>query len=339
MKRRDLLLASLALASCAPTLQHALTPGPQFAGPRLEPDAFVSFDGARLGLSAWPTAGEPWAVIAGLHGMDDYANAFHLAAPVWAAQGIATYAFDQRGFGRSPQRGVWAGADLMAQDLRTFCALLRRRHPKAVLAIVGESMGGAVAIAALASDRPPDADRCVLLAPAVWGWSSQPLAYQVALRLAELVAPHKVFNPPSFVTSHITASDNIPELIAMGKDPLMIWGARTDTLYGLVDLMQTAWQDMGRIRIPTAYLCGAKDQIIPLKPSFQAAARLPAGDRTALYADGYHLLLRDQQRDKVIADVAAFIRDPAAAWPSGARPMPVAGLGRGAKPTHARGER
>ena len=117
-----------------------------------------------------------------------------------------------------------------------------------------------------------------------------------------------MFNPPSFVTSRITASDNIPELIAMGKDPLMIWGARTDTLYGLVDLMQTAWRDTGKIRIPTAYMCGAKDQIIPLKPSFQAAARLPAGDRTAFYADGFHLLLRDLQRDKVIADVAAFIR-------------------------------
>ncbi len=212
----------------------------------------------------------------------------------------------------------------MAEDLRTFCAVLRRRHPKAILAIVGESMGGAVAIAALASDRPPDADRCVLLAPAVWGWSSQPLAYQIALRLAELVAPHKVFNPPSFVTSHITASDNIPELIAMGKDPLMLWGARTDTLYGLVDLMQTAWQDTGKIRSSHGLFVRRKDQIIPLRPSFQAAARLRPGDRTAFYADGYHLLLRDLQRDKVIADVAAFIRDPAAPWPSGAPPMPAA---------------
>jgi len=322
MNRRDVLVSALALAGCAPTLQQALKPGPEFTGPRLEPDAFVSFDGARLGLSAWPADGDPWAVIAALHGMDDYANAFHLAAPVWAGQGVATYAFDQRGFGRSPQRGIWPGTELMAQDLRTFCDLLRRRHPKAELAIVGESMGGAVAIAALASDRPPDCDRCVLLAPAVWGWSSQPLAYQFALRLAELIAPHKVFNPPSFVTSRITASDNIPELIAMGKDPLMIWGARTDTLYGLVDLMQTAWRDTGKIKIPTAYMCGAKDQIIPLKPSFQAAARLPAGDRTAFYADGFHLLLRDLQRDKVIADVAAFIRDPSAPWPSGAAVMP-----------------
>lgn len=323
MKRRELLLGALALGGCAPTIQQALRPGPQFAGPRLEPDAFVSFDGARLGLSQWTPRDEPWAVIAALHGMDDYANAFHLAGPAWAGQGIATYAFDLRGFGRSPRRGVWPGTDLMAQDTRTFCALLRQRHPKATLTLMGESMGGAVAIAALASGRPPDADRAVLLAPAVWGWSSQPIAYQMALRFAELVAPHKVFQPPSFVTSHITASDNIPELIAMGKDPLMIWGARTDTLYGLVDLMQTAWRDTGKIRIPAAYLCGAKDQIIPLKPSLQAAARLPAGDRTAFYAKGYHLLLRDLQREIVFADIAAFIRDPAAPWPSGAPVMPA----------------
>jgi alpha-beta hydrolase superfamily lysophospholipase len=131
-----------------------------------------------------------------------------------------------------------------------------------------------------------------------------------------------VFNPPSFITSHITASDNIPELIAMGRDPLMLWGSRTDTLYGLMDLMQTAWQDTGKVRVPVAYLYGAKDQIIPRTPSLQAAARLAAGARTAFYADGYHLLLRDLQRAKVMADVAAFIRDPAAPWPSGAPPMP-----------------
>ncbi len=88
LRRREVVaLSALALTGCAPTLQRALKPGPQFAGPRLELDAFVSFDGARLGLSQWSPDDEPWAVIAGLHGMDDYANAFHLAAPVWAMQG------------------------------------------------------------------------------------------------------------------------------------------------------------------------------------------------------------------------------------------------------------
>ena len=184
MRRRGLLASLGALpfaAACAPLLQKAMTPDPAFAGPRFEGDRFVSFDGARLGLTTWEADGEPWAVIVGLHGMDDYANAFHMAAPWWAEQGIATYAFDQRGFGRSPQRGVWPGEDLMAEDLRTACAVARKRHPKAILAVAGESMGGAVAIAAFASDRPPDADRLILLSPAVWGFSQQPVTYNVML--------------------------------------------------------------------------------------------------------------------------------------------------------------
>ena len=63
---------------------------------------------------------------------------------------------------------MWAGQDLMTEDLRTASAVARERHPRAILAVAGESMGGAVAIAAFASDRPPDADRVILLSPAVW---------------------------------------------------------------------------------------------------------------------------------------------------------------------------
>ncbi|MGH6970261.1 MAG: alpha/beta fold hydrolase, partial [Caulobacteraceae bacterium] len=228
---------------------------------------------------------------------------------------------DQRGFGRSPNRGVWGGDKLFVQDLRTFTALIRRKFPGAVVAVVGESLGGAVAIEAFASQRPPDADRLVLLAPAVWGWSSQPFAYKVALEVAAHLAPAKVFTPPAFVTDHISASDNVKELLAMGRDPLMLWGARSDALFGLVNTMQNAWSRIGRIRVPTLYLLGAHDEIIPRKPALQAARRLPSGDRTACYAAGWHLLLRDNQRDNVFEDVAAFVRDPAAPLPSGAPPI------------------
>jgi alpha-beta hydrolase superfamily lysophospholipase len=316
--------AALALAACAPVVQRPQTPAPSFPGPRLAGDRFISFDGAPLGLSHWdpPGAAEPWAVIVGLHGMDDYANAFHLAGPYWAERGIATYAYDQRGFGRSPERGVWGGDRLMTEDLRTFVGLIRARFPRAKVAVLGESLGGAVAIEAFASDRPPAADRLILAAPAVWGWSSQPLAYQLALQAAAHLAPAKVFTPPGFVTEHISASDNIAELEAMGRDPLLIWGARSDALYGLVGTMEHAWRDIGQVRAPTLYLLGAHDQIIPERPSRQAAARLPAGQRTAYYTQGWHLLLRDRQARNVYDDVAVFIRDPAAPLPSGAPPIP-----------------
>ncbi len=196
MKRLVVLAIAVLLSACAHmAVQKPLAPEPSFTGPRLEADRFVSFDGARLGLTSWLPQGEPWAVIVGVHGMDDYANAFHLAAPYWANQGIATYAYDQRGFGRSPQRGIWAGDTLMIQDLRTITDLVRARYPHAVIAVAGESLGGAVAIEAFASDRPPAADRLVLLAPAVWGWSSQPLAYRVALNIAARLSPGQESDP------------------------------------------------------------------------------------------------------------------------------------------------
>ncbi|HWD68058.1 MAG TPA: alpha/beta fold hydrolase, partial [Caulobacteraceae bacterium] len=149
MKRPALVFAtavSFVLAACVPTLQQAERPGAGFSGPRLEPGAhaFVSFDGARLGLTEWDAAnGRPWAVIVGVHGMDDYANAFHLAAPWWAEQGITTLAYDQRGFGRSPHRGVWSPEKLSVEDLRTIVALARAKYPGATIAVAGESLGGA----------------------------------------------------------------------------------------------------------------------------------------------------------------------------------------------------
>jgi acylglycerol lipase len=317
---------ALALAACAPTLQKAERPAAGFTGPRLEPQdhVFVSFDGARLGLTEWDAASSaPWAVIIGVHGMDDYANAFHLAAPWWAEQGITTIAYDQRGFGRSPQRGVWAPEKLSVEDLRTIVALARARYPGAIIAVAGESLGAAVAVEAFASDRPPAADRLILLAPAVWGWSTQPTSYRIALWVADHVDPDGVLNPPSWVTKKIWASDNHAELYAMGRDPLMLWGARTDALYGLVETMDRAWRQTGQLKTPTLYLYGAHDEIIPKRASFEAAARLPAGDRTAYYADGWHLLLRDLQAKTVWADVAAYIRDPGQPLPSGAPPIPL----------------
>ncbi|MFK5243211.1 alpha/beta hydrolase, partial [Lactococcus lactis] len=78
-------------------VQQAGRPDVTFQGPRLGPDAFVSFDGTRLGLTTWEAkTAEPWAVVIGVHGMNDYANAFHLAAPWWAEQGVTTYAYDKR---------------------------------------------------------------------------------------------------------------------------------------------------------------------------------------------------------------------------------------------------
>ena len=335
--RRTVLLSGLAsgvAAACAPVVQHPLTPAAGFGGPRLETDALVSFDGARLPMDVWPAQGaggpgaEPWGVVVGLHGMNDYAAALGLAGTYLATGGVTTYAYDQRGFGRTEGRGVWGGAESMRRDLACACALVRARHPRAVLAVLGESMGGAVAATAMASDSPPDMDRLVLASPAVWGWGALPWPNAAALWLTAHVVPGMTLTAPSWLAQRIRASDNIDELRRMGRDPEMIFATRADATYGLVGLMQEARQAMARVRAPerTVYLYGAHDDLIPKPAAFFAAAELArAGGRTAYYDTGYHLLTRDLRRTRVLDDVLALMRDPAAPLPSGAPPVPARG--------------
>lgn len=319
------LMAGLTLAGCVtPAVQAPLSPPARFAGPQIADRAFVVQDGARLPYLRWTPADEaPWAVIVALHGMNDHKASFRLAGPAWAERGIATYAYDQRGFGAAPGRGIWAGEALMTEDLRTVVALVRARHPDAIVAVVGESMGGSTAIAAFGSDRPPDADRLVLLAPGVWGWSSQSPINRTGLWLAARLMGKRAVEPPEFAVRDIRATDNTLELIRNGRDPMNILATRFDTLSGLVDLMESATEKLGRVRAPAALLYGANDQIIEKRPMRRALERAgsPPNLRTAWYPRGWHLLNRDLGAQTVYADVEAFLRDPAAPWPSGAPPV------------------
>ncbi len=313
-------LMLLALAACAtPHVQPPLTPPADFSGSRIEPDAFLVDDGARLPYRRWGPA-DAAIVIVALHGMNDHAAAFRLAGPWWAERGIATYAYDQRGFGAAPGRGVWAGEGRMTQDLRTVVALVRARHPSARIAVVGESMGGAVAISAFASDRPPAADQLILLAPAVWGWSSQSLPNRASLWAAARLLGDRAVEPPDWAVRHIRATDNLIELVANGTDPGFIRSTRFDALSGLVDLMESATIKLGQVSAPTLLMYGAHDQIIERRPMRRALSRAgsPPNLRTAWYPNGWHLLNRDLQAEVVFRDVEAVLRDPKAVLPSGA---------------------
>lgn len=311
------------VAACIPTIQRAGSPLAEFQGPRFNVAAerFVSFDGAELGLSAWlpPEGQAPSAVIVALHGMNDYANAFYLAGPWFAERGVAFYAYDQRGFGRSPDRGVWGGEQLMTEDLRTAVNVARRRHPNAKIVVLGDSMGSATAMATFGAADPPEIDRLILASPGVWGWSTLPDAYALTLWLGAHTFPWRPVSPPRGV--HRTASDNREALRRAGRDPNMLWRTRIDAIYGLINLMERASAGAANLHGDVLFLYGAKDEIIPRASALAAARRLPAGARTALYADGYHWLVRDLQREVVFGDMLSFVQDPAAPLPSGAPPF------------------
>ncbi len=284
--------------------------------PRIDTDMFHASDGAELPMRSWLPDGKPKAVIVALHGFADYSFAYARPAALWARKGIATLAYDQRGFGAAPHVLHWSSTSRMIADAAEAVAAARGRYPGVPVYLIGESMGGAVATAATATPHPADVDGVILVAPAVWEHSFLGTIERTALWFARNTVPGLWLTPPPGL--HILPSDNIPMLREMARDSLVQSGARADTTAGLMDLMDRASGAVGDIHLPTLVLYGAHEEVLPRSAVKAFLARVPAQNvRVAFYPKGYHMLLRDLDGDIVANDVAAWVADRAGPLPSG----------------------
>ncbi len=321
MRSAAAVVALLALAACAPTVVER---GAEDTTPRIEETYLVAGDGATLPLRRWLPEGAPHAVILALHGMNDYAHAFALPAIDWRRDGIAAYAYDQRGFGGALPRGRWAGVEAMTDDLRDALAAVRAEHPGVPVYVLGESMGGAVALAALDDPEGLDAAGLVLVAPAVWGREAMPASYRVGLFLAAHSVPWLEIGSAQVGRR---PTDNLWVLREMARDPGVLKATRMDAVWGVVNLMDAALAGADDADLPVLVLYGEKDRIIPRGPTLELIDRLPEKRTSvALYEKGWHMLLRDLQGWRVTEDIAAWIGAPAAPLPSGADARDVRAL-------------
>jgi acylglycerol lipase len=292
-------------------------PGPLDAASR--PDlVFRMQDGATLPARLWrpPAGAKPAGIILALHGFTDSRDAWELPAPVFAAAGYTVIAPDQRGFGGTASRGIWAGERRLVDDAQQLTAQLRADYPGQRLVLLGESMGSAVAIC-LAVRNPKAADAYVLTSPAVWGRQQMPLSLRAALAIGAAVAPNWQLTGAE-IPLDIAASDNREALLRLAHDPLTLRGSTVSMLRGLVDLMDDAQADSGRLPSNSLFLNGRRDQVVPLSATKAAWAHLPPPVRRGFYLNGFHLLLRDLDRALVETDILAWLADPYAWLPSGA---------------------
>ena len=303
-------LLMAAAAACTPRVQ---TFGPPNGAPRLEAEVFVSVDGRRLPYESWE-ATEPKAAIIALHGFNDYRTAFTEPARWWADRGLVTYAYDQRGFGEAPERGIWGGSAAMASDARAFVRLVKARHPGLPVYLLGDSMGGAVTLLALAGEDAPEVAGAILVAPAVWGGHAMNPAFRFGIWFAAHTTP---WNYATGQGLRRVPSDNVEMLRRLGRDPLVIKQTRVDAVYGLTQLMGEALEAAPDVKAPLLVLYGKRDEIVPAGPVADLVDSLEAPHRFAMYSDGYHMLLRDLQGQTVWRDVASWVADPAAPLPSG----------------------
>jgi len=281
-------------------------PGEASDTPVLTDAALHTRDGLDLPLRHWDAV-QPRAVIVALHGMSDYSNTFAFPAPYWAERGITTIAYDQRGFGASPHAGIWGGSDAMRADLLDAIAATRAKYPGVPLFALGQSMGGAVVLSALASPTPPKVDGVILIAPAVWSRGDMPALYRVALWTVAHTLPGIHLSGSGL---KIWATDNVEVLRQNGLDPLFQKNANAGAVYGLVNLMDEARRAPAHLSAstpPILFLYGSNDQVIPGKPTEAVAKELGARAEVHRYVGGYHMLLHDLHAEPRWKDVADWI--------------------------------
>jgi len=220
---------------------------------------FRMTDGFNLFYRCWRASAEIERVVVCIHGVPNHSGRFKVIGPKLAADGNQVYALDLRGFGNSLEKGLPRGdtRDFKRhlQDIDDTIAHIRTKHPNKKIFVFGFSMGGGYTIW-YAANHPDSLDGLVLAAPpiAVRGLSTWKTS--IALFLANIFAPRKMYDP--YRSSSVEGRD--PEDIIALQDPL---GAKKLSFRYIANTKKTlvdkALENASHIQKPALILQGEAD--------------------------------------------------------------------------------
>lgn len=246
---------------------------------------------------------KPKAAVVLLHGAFDYAGAFDALCPQFAERGFATLAYDQRGFGETKTRGRWTGAKTMARDIASAVALLKARAPNVPVFILGESMGGALAVRAAAQGMVPSVSGLILVGPGALARTLRRTVYAVIARVLRALGSRA-----EFFAQRIRGDDLSSEAtIRLLADPLVLRRVSPSIISGLVGAGATAVDLAPQVRVPTLTLIGSREDISTHACVRELHARLGGEAEWQEFAGGPHLLLHWQENGPVLDRIFTWL--------------------------------
>jgi acylglycerol lipase len=269
-------------------------------GRRMRYGAFAASDGADVPYRLWLPE-RPRAALLLLHGCCDYSGAFDSVGAKLARAGFAVMAYDQRGFGATRSRGSWAGGERLMRDVGEAAQFFRTRlRPGLPFFVLGESMGGAVAIHAAAQ---LDLAGLVLMAP---GALSSP--FRRSLYAWLLYFFRKIVGKAELVVERLNSSDlSASAAIRLLSDPMVMRSMNAELLDGVITLAYSAVEVASRVTVPTLTMVGAKDDLLRRDCILQLHQNLAGPKSWADIKDGPHLLLHWTRGTEVLRTARRWI--------------------------------
>ncbi|KAJ4483587.1 Alpha/Beta hydrolase protein [Lentinula aciculospora] len=291
-----------------------------------------------------PSAGAPRALVVFVHGFQEHVGRYAHIHPAIAESGVALWAFDQRGFGRTAldkenrsKNSSWGKTGLsdQIQDVDWAVRTAREEVLGVPVFLMGHSMGGGEVLSFVTQQSYGNSQHAETVASLTGVILTSPLIQQTvpaskALRwLAGKVA---IISPYTLIPAAVSANDlsHSPEFNdACKKDPLI---KPTGTLRGIGEmftegekLLATGCHHWPK-KIPVLFIHGDADRVTSVKATQKFFETIDAEDKQIIiYPDGFHELQNEPPdvRQKLVTDIVSFIQTRTSSRPVQILPDPV----------------
>lgn len=257
----------------------------------------------RIFVRSWAPMSTPRAVIVLCHGFNAHGGQYTWVAQTFAGAGLAVFALDLRGRGRSEGERFYVEdvADYVSDLARTI-ALAKSRHPGLPVYLLGHSAGGVVS-ATYALDHQAE----------LAGFICESFAFQVpapgfalaAIKGLSHLAPHL----PVLKLKNEDFSRDPAAVAALNNDPLVAHEIQPAlTVAALVRADERLHDAFPSIALPLLIIHGTADKATVSHGSQFFYDTAGSKDKTIrLYEGHYHDLLADLGKEQVMADIQGWI--------------------------------
>jgi acylglycerol lipase len=269
----------------------------------MKESSFEGVGGLKIFTRSWNPEGNARGIVAIVHGFNSHSGQYLWVAEQLAAQGLAVYALDLRGRGRSEgERFYVEKVEDYVNDVSTFVNMAKSENPNLPVFVLGHSAGGVVSCVYTLEHQSD-----------INGLICESFAFELPvpdivlsfLKGLSYITPHthvfKLNNKDFSRDSVVVESMNNDILIAGESQP-------AQTAAAMVRADERLKKEFPLITLPVLILHGTQDKAT--KPSGSQLFYDTAGstDKTLkLYEGHFHDLLNDIDKELVMADILSWI--------------------------------
>jgi acylglycerol lipase len=266
-----------------------------------------SFTGAedyRIFTRSWaPPMSSPRAVLVIVHGFNSHSGHYLWAGEQFARGGLAVYAIDLRGRGRSEgDRYHIDNIDDYTRDVDTLVEQAKAEHPGLPVFLLGHSAGGVVPCVYTLDHQ---AKLAGLICESFAHELPAPEIALAILKGLSHIVPH----------AHVLKLDNNgfsrdPKVVEMlNNDPFVKDEVQpTETIAAMLRGDERLKEGFARITLPVFIMHGTLDKVTKPSGSQHFYDQAGAQDKTLkLYEGHFHDLLNDLDKELVLADIQQWI--------------------------------